>query len=100
MKPLLTATLLTAAASLFLISCTAPEGGEIFMREGCPVCHSFGGGDRRVDLSGVTERRSDVWLREQIENPRIHRRESGMPGFGHLSDGEVEALIGYLIKRG
>jgi mono/diheme cytochrome c family protein len=88
-----------AALLLVLLSaCTRPEGAEIFRREGCGVCHRFGGdqADGRVDLSHVAGHRSDAWIKEQIRYPRIHKRDSGMPSFGHLSNAEMEALVHYI----
>jgi cbb3-type cytochrome oxidase cytochrome c subunit len=93
-RPLSLAAVLSLPALFLLAGCSGPEGEEIFRREGCTVCHSFGG--HGVDLTGVTERRSDIWIKEQIRYPRIHDPHTGMPSFNHLSDREIEALISYL----
>lgn len=95
------ALFVSALAYLSLSACSRPDGAEIFKREGCGVCHRFGGdaADGRVDLAHVAGHRSDTWMKEQIRYPRIHKRDSGMPSFGHLPDGDVEALIEYLKSK-
>jgi cbb3-type cytochrome oxidase cytochrome c subunit len=77
---------------------TAPDGAEVFVREGCPGCHSFKGhgAGSGPDLTSVTERRSDRWIRRQIKNPRSNAPDSRMPAFDHLSRREINSVIRYL----
>jgi mono/diheme cytochrome c family protein len=76
---------------------SAPEGGEIFVRENCVKCHKLRGrGLGVIDLSGVVEERGRAWVRDQITRPRAHEPNPGMPSFAHLSHREVEALVDYI----
>jgi cbb3-type cytochrome oxidase cytochrome c subunit len=83
-------------------SCRSIDGHEIFIREGCVVCHYKRSpvhglvGHGTVDLTGIAGRRSDVWLREHIQYPKVHDSDIGMPGFAHLSAREITALIDFL----
>jgi cbb3-type cytochrome oxidase cytochrome c subunit len=98
MRPGLPGLLLLALLPL-IVSCIQPEGAEIFTREGCILCHRHGGiGHGTVDLTNVTERRSEAWIRDQIHDARLHSPDSGMPSFAHLSPQEVDALIRFLRK--
>ena len=96
------------------------EGRDIYIREGCYVCHSqmirpfraeteryghysvagesvydhpFQWGSKRTgpDLARVGGRYSDDWQRVHMINPRDVVPESNMPGFPWLEDNEVDA---------
>jgi cbb3-type cytochrome oxidase cytochrome c subunit len=92
--------LMRIAALVFFLSffsaCT--DGGDVlFEREGCINCHSFKGkGGMVSDLTAVTQRRSDRWLKQQIKNPEKNYPNSRMPGYGNLSELEIRAIIKYL----
>jgi cbb3-type cytochrome oxidase cytochrome c subunit len=92
--------LIAAAAALVwlgYLGASAPDGAELFVRENCDKCHTLRGeGLGTHNLTGISERRSRTWLRDQIVNPRLHDPHPGMPSFAHLSRREVEALIDYL----
>ena len=95
------------------------EGRDIYIREGCNVCHSqmirplraeteryghysvagefvydhpFLWGSKRTgpDLARVGERYSDDWHRAHLFNPRDVVPESNMPGFPWLFDNDVD----------
>jgi cbb3-type cytochrome oxidase cytochrome c subunit len=70
-----------------------PDGSVIFEREGCTLCHRFKDMGSGLDLTEVTSRRSDAWIREQIRSPRRHRPDTGMRSFAHLSRAEIDALV-------
>ncbi|MBI5101543.1 MAG: c-type cytochrome [Nitrospirae bacterium] len=76
----------------------SPPGDVIFRREGCIDCHSFKGqgGSAGPELTAVTKRRDDAWIRQQIKDPQVHNPGSLMPSFKHLSGKEVSALLKYL----
>ncbi len=86
-----------AIAFLLLPAC-AEDGSVLFEREGCIQCHSFKGkgGNMAPDLTAVTNRRSDRWIRQQIKNPGKKNPDSRMPAFGHLSGSEIRAILRYL----
>jgi cytochrome c oxidase cbb3-type subunit 2 len=98
------------------------EGRDIYIREGCNVCHSqmirplraeteryghfsvsgehvyehpFLWGSKRTgpDLARVGERYSDDWHRAHLYNPRDVVPESNMPGFPWLFDNEIDSSV-------
>jgi cbb3-type cytochrome oxidase cytochrome c subunit len=89
---------IVASALIFLVAQPSPDGEQIFRTEGCINCHSFKGkgGEMGPDLTSVTRRRSDRWIREQIRNSRKHNPGSRMPSFDHLSGRQIDTIIRYL----
>jgi len=98
------------------------EGRDIYIREGCNVCHSqmirplraeteryghfsvsgehvyehpFLWGSKRTgpDLARVGERYSDDWHRAHLYNPRDVVPESNMPSFPWLFDNEIDSSV-------
>ncbi|MGD9385491.1 MAG: cytochrome-c oxidase, cbb3-type subunit II [Thioalkalispiraceae bacterium] len=96
------------------------EGRDVYIREGCYVCHSqmirpfraeteryghysvagefvydhpFQWGSKRTgpDLARVGGRYSDDWHRVHLTNPRLVVPESNMPSFPWLNDNQVDA---------
>ncbi|HJO25377.1 MAG: cytochrome c [bacterium] len=88
---------------------SAIEGKQVFV-EKCTACHTIGKGKLvGPDLSGVTVRREDVWLRRQIKEPdqliaegdpivmELLKESNNVPMVPlGLSDTEIEAVIAYL----
>ncbi|NOZ26021.1 MAG: c-type cytochrome [Nitrospirae bacterium] len=89
--------IVVAAAALFSLGCSV-DGAELFQKEGCVNCHRYKGvgGSICPDLTDVSKRRSDEWIRQQIRDSSVNFPDSTMPGFGHLSDKEIQAIIDYL----
>ncbi len=87
---------------LTLIACVskrpAPAGALLFQSERCIYCHTFKGSGAKIgpDLTDVTKRRSEEWIRDQIREPRSHKTDSGMPPHEYLSGKEIDAIIAYL----
>jgi len=98
------------------------EGRDIYIREGCYVCHSqmirpfraeteryghysvagefvwdhpFQWGSKRTgpDLHRVGGRYSDEWHRAHLMNPRDLVPESNMPGFPWLAENRIDASL-------
>jgi protein SCO1 len=84
--------------------------GEDLFRRRCQVCHTVGAGDTvGPDLLGVTHKRDRAWLARWMKTPDQMLAEKDpiamalyekykqvlMPNL-RLSDGDVEAVIGYL----
>ncbi|NVJ49265.1 MAG: cytochrome-c oxidase, cbb3-type subunit II [Gammaproteobacteria bacterium] len=98
------------------------EGRDIYIREGCNVCHSqmvrpfraeterygsysvagehvwehpFLWGSKRTgpDLARVGGRYSDEWHRVHLRNPRIVVPESNMPGFPWLEENVLDGEL-------
>jgi len=101
------------------ISALELEGRDIYIREGCHVCHTqqirpfraeteryghysvagefvydrpFLWGSKRTgpDLARVGQRYSDAWQRQHLYNPRSVVPESNMPAFPWLFDNRVD----------
>lgn len=98
------------------------EGRDIYIREGCNVCHSqmirplraeveryghysvagelvynhpflFGSKRTGPDLARVGGLYSDEWHRAHLNNPRSVVPESNMPGFPWLFEDEIDATV-------
>lgn len=98
------------------------EGRDIYVREGCYVCHSqmirpfraeteryghysvagefvydhpFQWGSKRTgpDLARVGGRYSDEWHRIHLQNPRLVVPESNMPGFPWLEKNMLDGVL-------
>ena len=88
---------------------SAQEGAKIFS-EKCTACHTIGKGKLiGPDLSGVTTRREESWLKRQIKEPdrliaekdpivmELLKESNNVPMVPlGLNDAEVEAVIEYL----
>ena len=87
--------LLGVVAGCFL---NTPDGAMLFKGERCIYCHTFKGQGAKIgpDLTNVTKKRTDQWLRNQIRDPKLHYPNPGMPGHEYLSDREITAIIKYL----
>jgi len=83
-----------------LLSACAPNGAELFHARGCINCHSFQGkgGSLGPDLTAVTERRDDAWIKRYIHDPRAVNPEARMPAFPDLSSPERQAIVDFLKK--
>ncbi|MGE5442994.1 MAG: c-type cytochrome [Ignavibacteriales bacterium] len=84
------------------------KGKGLFQSKGCAGCHTIGKGKLTgPDLKGVTQRRSEEWLKKWIKSPDtmvftdptakelLKQYLTPMPNLG-LTDDEVNALISYL----
>ena len=82
-------------AALLGVAGCAPDGKDLFEREGCLSCHSFKGrgGSMGPDLTAVTGRMSDEQIIAQIRGKAPGNTRSRMPSYDHLSGREVKALL-------
>jgi len=89
---------ISVLAGSVVMSACAPDGAKVFKKAGCLSCHAFRGvgGSICPDLTDVTSRRSDKWIRQQIKDPSVNNPASRMPSFDNLSDREIQAIIDYL----
>ena len=91
----------------------AQRGRSLYTSKGCTICHSIGKGNTVAgpDLLGVTDRRSEDWLKRWIRAPEtmydsdsivksLMYRANGakMPNL-HLKDADIDALINYLAQE-
>ncbi|HXX81663.1 MAG TPA: c-type cytochrome [Thermodesulfovibrionales bacterium] len=86
--------------ALIITGCASntPKGAKLFVSERCIYCHTFKGQGAKIgpELTDVTKRRSDDWIRDQIRNPKLHNPQPGMPGHEYLSAKEINAIIKFL----
>jgi cytochrome c oxidase cbb3-type subunit 2 len=109
-------------AGLTPLTALQVEGRDIYIREGCNVCHSqmirpfraeteryghysvagefvyehpFLWGSKRTgpDLARVGERYSDAWHRAHLYNPRDVVPESNMPAFPWLFEDDIDSSV-------
>ena len=99
------------ALVLFLAHASAVEAqeGEQIFRQNCSACHKMGTRLVGPDLTGVTERRSEEWIKKFITNSQAVIKSGDadavaifeefnkvpMTSFA-LSDAELSAVVGYL----
>jgi cbb3-type cytochrome oxidase cytochrome c subunit len=92
----------------------AKKGKSIFASRGCNACHTIGKAGSTAagpDLAGVTERRSQDWLKRWLKNPTamigsdsiadamvVTAKNVKMPNL-KLSDAEIDALLNYLAEN-
>lgn len=95
-KLLIVTALISSAALILLLGCAPKDARSLFESE-CTKCHTFKGiGSGIIDLSNVTTRRSDTWIKDQIIDARRHDPNSGMPRFGFLPEKQIDELIEFL----
>ncbi|HMU15432.1 MAG TPA: cytochrome c, partial [Flavobacteriales bacterium] len=101
-----------AAALIIGTGVSAQDGAEIF-KKNCTACHKIGARLVGPDLTGVTEKRSDEWLRKFIRSSSslikagdpdavaIFNEFNGTPMLEfQFSDAELTAVLGYLSGFG
>ena len=98
---------------LIVISCTSKEErGQTLFDQNCTSCHNFRSTGIGPQLGGVTEAVSDDWIKSFIKDPKAiidsgdkHAKEvfgrfnTYMPGFSHLPDEDIDAIIAYLKTK-
>jgi len=85
------------------------RGSQLWKSRSCDGCHSIGKGRRAgPDLMGVTERRSDAWLRKWLHDPAqmqgsdsvaqaLMAEAKGVRMVNpHLSDSDIDAVLAYI----
>ena len=85
----------------------AKAGKQLFTDKGCSACHAFGAKLSGPDLAGVTQRRTAVWMENQILHPDVMTKEDPisrqlmsvhalqMPNL-NLTPDQAKSLIEYL----
>lgn len=91
----------SAEAGRSLFAGVAFEGSTA--KGGCINCHSFrdsegvlAGGSIGPDLTYTVRARGHEYVKEHIQNARMHVADSVMPIFKDYNDAEVESLVGFL----
>jgi len=102
----------TILVSIF-ISCSSPsDKGQTLFDQNCSSCHNFRSNSIGPQLGGVTEAVSDDWIKKFIKDPKtmidnaderagmlFGRFNTYMPGFSHLPDEDLDAIIAYLKTK-
>ncbi len=91
----------------------AQRGRSLYTSKGCTICHSIGRGKTVAgpDLLGVTDRRSEDWLKRWLRAPEAMYQSDSiarslvyqangtkMPN-QHLNDADIDALLNYLAQE-
>ncbi|MFQ5514967.1 MAG: c-type cytochrome [Myxococcota bacterium] len=72
-------------------------GRSLVNAKGCVACHTIEGpgGDMGPVLRGVTTRRDEAFIRNQLRDPRLNNARTLMPNLG-LSNREIDVIWTYL----
>ena len=75
-------------------------GKSVYDQFRCDLCHMIGdkGGTIGPELTHVGKNRDTLWLATQIRDPKSHNPNTQMPAFSQIPEGEIHALIGYLVS--
>jgi nitric oxide reductase subunit C len=75
-------------------------GKKVYDQYRCDLCHKIGekGGSVGPELTQVGSKRDPLWLKEQIKDPKLHKPDAQMSGFPQMPEGEIQALVGYLMS--
>jgi cbb3-type cytochrome oxidase cytochrome c subunit len=84
--------------AIIATSACASRGKEVFVGEGCVICHRFRdlGSGGAPDLTDVGSRRDSAWIRMQIGNPEAHDPAARMPSFPRISGFDLWSLVAFL----
>lgn len=95
--------------ALMIVSMATAQDGAAIFKQNCTACHKIGARLVGPDLTGVTEKQSDEWLRKFIHSSQgmvksgdkdavaiwEEFNKTTMPDFP-FSDADLTALLGYL----
>lgn len=89
--------ILATAAGVAVKELTA--GQRVYQSQNCANCHMISGigGTTGPDLTHVGSRRDRAWLFGHFKDPKAYVPNSAMPGYGHLSEKELNDLIDYMV---
>ena len=88
----------------------AKQGEGLFKEKGCSACHGFGKRISCPDLNGVTMRRTQQWMENQILHPEVMTKQDPiarqlfaqyslqMPNQG-LNEAQAKAVIEFLKHK-
>ena len=92
--------------TLFILLTTTAGANEIMARnlilsQGCKGCHLFegNGGTLGPALDNIGSRMKPAQIRQKLLAPKTSTPKSIMPGFKHLRDDEMKALVDFLASR-
>lgn len=75
-------------------------GQKLYQSLNCFSCHMVNGigGTTGPDLTHVGSKRDRAWLLGHFKDPKAYVPNSAMPGFGHLSEQELNDLTDYMVS--
>jgi cbb3-type cytochrome oxidase cytochrome c subunit len=75
-------------------------GKNVFDQYRCDLCHKIGdkGGTIGPELTHVGSKRDFLWLAKQIKDPKANKPDAQMPAFPQIAEGEIHALVDYLLS--
>jgi len=75
-------------------------GKNVFDQYRCDLCHKIGdkGGTIGPDLTHEGSKGDFLWLAKQIRDPKSNKPDTQMPPFPQISEGEIKALVDYLVS--
>ena len=75
-------------------------GQKVYQAQGCSACHMINGigGTTGPDLTKTGAKRDRTWLIGHFKNPAEYVPNSAMPGYGNLSEQELNDLTDYMLS--
>jgi nitric oxide reductase subunit C len=75
-------------------------GKNVYTQYRCDLCHKIGGEGGAIgpDLTHIGSNKESPWLAKQIRDPKSHNPKTQMPPFPQISEGEIQALVDYLVS--
>jgi nitric oxide reductase subunit C len=76
------------------------SGKNVYNQYRCDLCHKIGGGGGAIgpDLTHIGSNKDSPWLAKQIRDPKSNKPDAQMPPFPQISEGEIQALVNYLVN--
>ncbi|WP_333656275.1 c-type cytochrome [Dissulfurispira sp.] len=89
--------ILATAAGVAVKELTA--GQRVYQSQNCANCHMVSGigGTTGPDLTHVGSKRDRAWLFGHFKDPKAYVPNSAMPGYGHISEQELNDLTDYMV---
>jgi cytochrome c551/c552 len=100
----------TAFESLTLNPGMAEWGGQLFREKACVTCHAIGETKQGPDLSGVTKRRTEAWMKRMMMDPEwmtandpvareLMAKHMLQMANQQVQEPQANALVQYLLSR-
>ncbi|PLX75811.1 MAG: hypothetical protein C0615_07530 [Desulfuromonas sp.] len=103
MKTFATLFFIIALAALFTSSAAADEAlaRKLLVSQGCKGCHVLEGEGGKLGpaLDKIGARLNADQIRQKLLDPKADNPKSYMPGFAHLKENELQAMIDFLSNR-
>jgi nitric oxide reductase subunit C len=76
------------------------SGKNVYNQYRCDLCHKIGGEGGAIgpDLTHIGSNKDSPWLAKQIRDPKSNKPDAQMPPFPQISEGEIQALVNYLVN--